>query len=270
MSSTRVVAPDLTATPLTALISLMGKRAVVTGGAKGIGERIAYRLAEAGASVIIGDIDLPGAEAAAAAIASATGQTVEARALDVTDTASLAAAAERAVEMGGLDIWVNNAGIFPTTGDPLEVTDDFVDRMLEVNVRGTYAGAREAAKCMTSGGVIINLASTAGFKAGVGISAYVASKHAVVGITKNLGVELGPRGIRVLALAPTVIVTPGVTEQMAPLKAAGLDIESRMAANPLGRGGVPDDIARVALFCASDLSAYMTGSVLAVDAGALA
>jgi NAD(P)-dependent dehydrogenase (short-subunit alcohol dehydrogenase family) len=265
-----VVAPDLTATPLSQLISLAGKRAVVTGGAKGIGERIAFRLAEAGAAVIIGDIDVAGAEGAASAIAAATGSPVEAVALDVTDTASIAAAADRAVAAGGLHIWVNNAGIFPTTGDPLEVTDEFVDRMLEVNVRGTYVGAREAAKRMSDGGVIINLASTAGFKAGVGISAYVASKHAVVGITKNLGVELGPRGIRVLGLAPTVIVTPGVTEQMAPLKAAGLDIEKRMAANPLGRGGVPDDIARVALFCASDLSAYMTGSVIPVDAGALA
>jgi NAD(P)-dependent dehydrogenase (short-subunit alcohol dehydrogenase family) len=264
------IAPDFTETPLASLIDLAGKRAVVTGGAKGIGERIAYRLAEAGADVIIGDIDLDGAAAAAAAISAATGATVEAAELDVTDTASLVAVAEHAVAAGGLHIWVNNAGIFPTTGDPLEVTDEFLDTMLAVNVRGTYVGAREAAKRMADGGVIINLASTAGFKAAPGISAYVASKHAVVGITKNLGIELGPHGIRVLGLAPSVIATPGVADQMGPLKAAGLDIEKRLAANPLGRGGVPDDIARVALFCASDLSAYMTGSTLAVDAGSLA
>ena len=142
--------------------------------------------------------------------------------------------------------------------------------MLHVNVRGTYAGAREAARRMTNGGAIVNLASTAGFKASVGISAYVASKHAVVGITKALALELGPLGIRVLAVAPTIIDTPGVREQMAPLAEAGVDVEARVAANPLGRMGVPDDVARVVLFCCTDMAAFMTGSTLAVDAGALA
>ena len=193
------------------------------------------------------------------------------RRLDIADTSSLAAAADAAVaELGGLEIWVNNAGIFPTTGPAIDVDDAFLDRMLQVNVRGTYAGAREAARRMANGGTIVNLASTAGFKASVGISAYVASKHAVVGITKALALELGPLGIRVLAVAPTIIDTPGVREQMAPLAEAGVDIEARVAANPLGRMGVPDDVARVVLFCCTDMAAFMTGSTLAVDAGALA
>ena len=93
--------------------------------------------------------------------------------------------------------------------------------MLQVNVRGTFAGAREAARRMTTGGVIVNVASIAGFRAAAGISAYVASKHAVVGLTRNLALELGPLGIRVVGVAPGVIDTPGVQEQLAPLKAAG-------------------------------------------------
>jgi NAD(P)-dependent dehydrogenase (short-subunit alcohol dehydrogenase family) len=123
---------------------------------------------------------------------------------------------------------------------------------------------------MTNGGVIVNLTSTAGFKASTGISAYVASKHAVVGLTKALALELGPSGIRVLGVAPTIIDTPGVREQLAPLAEAGVDVEARVAANPLGRMGVADDVARVVLFCCSDLALFMTGSTVAVDAGSLA
>jgi NAD(P)-dependent dehydrogenase (short-subunit alcohol dehydrogenase family) len=123
---------------------------------------------------------------------------------------------------------------------------------------------------MTNGGVIVNLASTTGFKAALGISAYVTSKHAVVGVTKALGLEFAPVNIRVLAVAPTIIDTPGVRDQMAPLREAGVDVEARVGANPLGRMGVPDDVARVVLFCCTDLAAFMTGSTLLVDAGTLA
>jgi NAD(P)-dependent dehydrogenase (short-subunit alcohol dehydrogenase family) len=121
--------------------------------------------------------------------------------------------------------------------------------------------------------VIINLASTAGYKAaGPGVAHYVSSRHGVRGLTKSLAVELGPHGIRVLALAPTLIETPGIAEGRAAFAAAGLGdlIDSIAQREPLGRAGVPDDVARVALFCASDLSALMTGSTVAVDAGDLA
>jgi NAD(P)-dependent dehydrogenase (short-subunit alcohol dehydrogenase family) len=266
-----VTIPDHSQRSLTELFSLAGRRAVVTGGARGLGAQIVRRLAEAGADVVVADLDGAGASAVAAEVAAATGRRVIGSRLDVGDSASLAEVADRAVgELGGLDIWVNNAGIFPTTGNPLEVSDEFLDRMLQINTRGTYAGAREAARRMTQGGVIINLASTAGFKAAPGISAYVMSKHAVVGITKALALEFGPLDVRVLAVAPTVMDTPGVADQLAPLKAAGLDIAAQQARNPLGRMGVADDVARVVVFACSDLAAFMTGSVLAVDAGALA
>lgn len=263
--------PDFTDRPLAELFSLAGRRAVVTGAGRGLGAQITRRLAEAGADVVAGDLDGAAAQAVAAEVAAATGRRVIAVTMDVSDTATLAAAAELAVrEFGGVDIWVNNAGIFPTTGPAIEMTDEFLDRMFAVNSRGTFAGAREAARRMTDGGVIVNIASTAGFKATPGISAYIASKHAVVGITKALAHEFGPLGIRVLGIAPSVIDTPGVQQQLAPLKAAGIDIDARAAANPLGRIGRPDDVARVVVFCASNLAAYMTGSTLPVDAGGLA
>ena len=97
-----------------------------------------------------------------------------------------------------------------------------------------------------------------------------AAKGAVRQLTQNLAVELGPLGIRVLAVAPGPVDTPGVRDQLAPLREAGVDVERSMAQNPLGRGGVPDDIARVVLFCCSDLSLFMTGSTLPVEAGSLA
>ena len=140
---------------------------------------------------------------------------------------------------------------------------------MTINVRGTFAGSREAAKRMTSGGVIVNLASTAGFRPASGISAYVTSKHAVVGLTKNLALEFAPLDIRVVGVAPGVIDTPGVQAQLAPLKAAGLDIGARMNRTPLGRAGQPDDVARMITVLASDLAAWVTGVVVPVDAGSL-
>ena len=149
------------------------------------------------------------------------------------------------------------------------------DRVLDVNLTGTFLGAQEAARRMVAtgvGGAIINITSTAGFRAaGPGVAHYVASKHAVRGLTKSLAVELGPYGIRVLRVAPTLVETPGIDEGRAAFEAAGLgDLLDQMAARlPLGRVGVPDDVARVVLFCASDLAIFMTGSTVAVDAGDL-
>jgi NAD(P)-dependent dehydrogenase (short-subunit alcohol dehydrogenase family) len=257
------------------LISLNGRVAVVTGAARGIGRAIARRLAEAGALVVVGDIDEAGAKAAAEALG---GRAIGAR-VDVIDEASIIALADTAVSaFGHLDIWVNNAGIFP--GSPsVDFLAEMWDRVQDVNLRGTFLGAREAARRMIAqgpnGGVIINVASVSGYRGRPGLAAYVASKHGVVGLTKSLGVELGQHNIRVLGVAPTGVSTPGIAERKAGATGAELarieDLEKKVgAALPLGRLGVPDDIARVALFCASDLSMLMTGSIVQVDAGALA
>jgi NAD(P)-dependent dehydrogenase (short-subunit alcohol dehydrogenase family) len=119
--------------------------------------------------------------------------------------------------------------------------------------------------------VIVNVASTASYRvAGLGVSHYVAAKHGVVGLTKSLAVELGPLGIRVLAVAPCLTRTEGIEEQRDAFEAAGFVIDDLGRELPLRRVGVPDDVARVIVFCASDLAGLMTGSTLAVDAGYLA
>ena len=270
---------DVSGQSLQQLVSLDGKVAVVTGAGRGIGLAIARRLTEAGANVLLGDMDVPAAEASAAALSAEFGRRVIGVPLNVAEEPSIVALADRAVaEFGHLDIWVNNAGIFP--GSPtIDQTAEIWDRVQDINLRGSFLGAREAAKRMMvqtpKGGVVINVASVSGYSGRPGLAAYVASKHGVVGLTKSLGVEWGPHGIRVLGLAPTGVSTPGVQERKSQASGAELErieaLEKKVGdALPLGRLGVPDDIARVALFCASDLSMLMTGSTLLVDAGALA
>ncbi|WP_250032537.1 SDR family NAD(P)-dependent oxidoreductase [Paractinoplanes maris] len=267
---------DVSSKSLTDLISLTGRRAVVTGAARGLGKAIALRLAEAGADLVIGDVEEELAVKAAEDIARRHGVRVIGCAMDVTDTTSVQAVADRAVtDLGGLEIWVNNAGIFPSV-PLLEMSDELWDTVLAVNTRGSFVGAREAARRMTdagTGGVIVNIVSTAGFRGSApGLAAYVSSKHAVRGLTRELALELAPAGIRVLGVAPSHVPTEG---NIAAAAAAGIPAEelstmALMMTGPIGRPGVPDDIARVALFCASDLSAFMTGSTLLADGGTTA
>ena len=245
------------------LIDLTGKNALVTGAAKGIGRAIAERLVAAGANVTLADLDASG-EATAREIG---GSFVV---CDITNAEQLSAAVAAAAGGGNLDILVNNAGIYPTTGPIDNVTDSFVSKMLEVNVRAQYSAAREAARAMRNGGAIVNLASIAGIRGGANITAYSASKGAVIALTRAFANELGPRGIRVNAIAPGIIDTPGVQEQMAPLKKGGLDIDAAITANPLRIAGQPDHIARTTLFLVSGLAAFITGQTLVVDGGATA
>jgi NAD(P)-dependent dehydrogenase (short-subunit alcohol dehydrogenase family) len=267
--------PDVSSRTLTELLSLTGRRAVVTGGGRGLGKAIALRLAEAGADVLVGDIDEGLATTAAAEIAERHAVQAIGTFLDVTDSATVVAAADLAVErLGGIDVWVNNAGIFPSV-PALELTDELWDQVLAVNARGVFIGAREAARRMAdagTGGAIVNVVSTAGFR-GVapGLAAYVSSKHAARGLTRELALEFAPLGIRVLGVAPSFVPTEG--NMLAAAAHAGADAPSRdavpaaMLSSLIGRMGVPDDIARVVLFCASDLSMIMTGSTLLADAG---
>jgi len=250
-------------TTLDTMLDVSGRRALVTGGAKGIGAAVAARLVEAGAVVTIADLDADGA-ATADRLGAAFVR------CDVTDPVQLAGAADAAAGETGIDICVNNAGIFPTTGPMQSADDGFVATMLEVNVRAVFSAAREAANRMPNGGSIVNMASIAALSGGAGISAYSASKAAVVALTRAHAIELGPQGIRVNAIAPGVIDTPGVQAQLEPLRASGIDIDKRIAANPLGIAGQPDHIARGVMFLVSDLAAFVTGQVLVIDGGATA
>lgn len=265
-----MMVPDVSDRSIAELCRLDGRRAVITGGARGIGFAIASRFAEAGASVVLGDLDGTLAAARAAELASAHGVDAFGVEVEVADSASVAALASEAVgAMGGFDIWVNNAGIYPSA-PVLDLDHDEWDRVMAVNVRGCFVGAQTAAAHLKdTGGVIVNIASTGCVKAAPGVAHYITSKHAVVGITKALSVELGPFGIRVLAVAPSMTRTEGRVDFLEKyttpeIRALIEEMEGRV---PLGRIGVPDDVARVALFAASDLSILMTGSVLFVDSG---
>lgn len=265
--------PEVSDRPLAQLVSLQDRTAVVTGAARGLGKAIAARLAEAGARVVVGDLDADRARAAAAELGARYGTEVVGLAMDVTDPVSVRRVADAARDRWGrLDAWVNNAGVFPAV--PLDrMPDSTWDLVLDVNARGTLFGTREAARVMTeagAGGVVVNVVSTAGFRGSApGLAAYVASKHAVRGLTRQSAVELAPRDIRVLGVAPGYVPTEGnlLAAGALPEGAVPDDAVPLMRMAPAGRVGTPDDIARVVLFCVSDLSAYMTGSTLLVDGG---
>lgn len=271
---------DVSDKTLSELISLKGRSAVVTGAARGIGAAVARRLAEAGARVILADLDGKGARAAAAEIETAFGAgSARGMEANVTDENSVAALADAASQpTGRLDVWVNNAGIFPG-GPSVEYSAELFDSVMDVNLKGAFLGAREAARRMVrqdpKGGAIINIASVAGLIGRRSLAAYTASKHGVVGLTKSMALEFGGEEIRVIGIAPSAVATPGVMERAA--AAVGIEADRIAALNKrvaeglaLGRVGVPDDIARVVLFAASDLAMLMTGCTIPVDAGATA
>ncbi len=254
---------------VTQLIDLSGKVALVTGAGRGIGRAIALRLAQAGAAVAVADLDADNALAVTDEI-RATGGTAEAAPADVSAEADVKSVVRACVEkMGGFDVLVNNAGIFPTCPVLEMETADF-DRVVSVNLRGVFLCTREAALAMVEqgrGGSIINVTSIdAVHPSMVGLAHYDASKHGVWGFTKNVALEVAPHGIRVNALAPGGVLTEGVAEMGAGTDEAVAEFAARV---PLGRMGAPDDIARAALFLASDLSSYMTGAQVVVDGGAL-
>jgi 2-deoxy-D-gluconate 3-dehydrogenase len=258
--------------PLNNLLDLSGKVAVVTGGAKGIGYGIAYRLAEAGAHVLVADSDIETAQTAAQEL-TGKGWLAEAVQCDVSsedDVQRLIAAAE---EAGSLDILVNNAGIYPPAPVALMTEDDF-ERVMHVNLRSVFLTTKYAADVMKhqGGGRIINITSIDALHPSmVGLAHYDASKHGVWGFTKNSALELAEHKIWVNAIAPGGIATPGVAAMTQGASAEQMAASSRafMSRIPMHRMGIADEIGTVALFLASDMSNYMTGAQIVVDGGAL-
>lgn len=256
------------------LLNLSGKVAIVTGGAMGIGLGIVTRLAQAGAKVLIADMD----EAVAAKSASdlsTQGLVVKSIKTDVSNEEDAAKMVQTAVaEFGGLDILVNNAGIFPSAPLSKMTKEDF-DKVIGVNLRGVFLCTEAASKQMISqgrGGKIINVTSIDAIHPSmIGLSHYDASKHGVWGFTKNVALELAKQKIWVNAIAPGGIATPGVAKmsQGADAEMQKKNAEAFLARIPMGRMGEPDDIGKVALFLASEMSSYMTGEQIVVDGGAL-
>jgi len=240
---------------------LQGRVALITGGAQGIGLAIAQTFAAHGASVVIADLDADAARRAAESLdGPATGV-----ACDVRDLAQVERACSVAVDaFGALDVMVNNAGITRDATMRKMSEEDF-DLVMQVHLRGTWNGTRSAAAIMREQGrgAIVNLSSISGKVGFIGQTNYSAAKAGIVGLTKAAAKEVAYRGVRVNAVQPGLIRT-AMTEAM-PQKAWN----EKLAEIPMGRAGEPSEIASVVLFLASDLSSYMTGTVLEITGGRL-
>ncbi|AWK88954.1 glucose 1-dehydrogenase [Azospirillum thermophilum] len=243
---------------------LAGKVAVVTGGGSGFGAGIAKRFAAEGARVVVADIN----EAAAAAVAGEIGETARAVRADVSVSGDVKAMVEAATgAFGRLDILVNNAGYTHRNGPMTEVDEDTFDRIYAVNVKSIYLGAIHAVPVLRAqgGGVILNIASTAGVRPRPGLTWYNGSKGAAITLTRSMAVELAPDRIRVCALNPVAGETGMLHLFM------GEDTPEKRAqfraSIPLGRLSTPEDIANAALFLCSDEAGFLTGVCMEVDGG---
>lgn len=258
------------------LFDLTGKGAIVTGGAMGIGQAIAFRLAEAGAGVMIADINLEAANQTVERIKTrgGTAQAIRADARSKADAKKVVEATVKA--FGSLDILVNNAGIYP--GSPiLQTSEEMWDAVFDINLKGVFFYSQTAAQEMVKaghGGKIINMASIGGERPYGQEAPYAASKGGLVILTRALALELAPYNILVNAVSPGAITTPGTDAARAALSASGAGtpeeiIKAYLTRVPLRRMGEPDDIAKVVLFLASAAADYMTGSYVLVDGGFL-
>lgn len=236
------------------MFSLKGKVAVITGGASGIGKATALRFSEAGARVVLGDIQdaSPVAEQAGGVFVKT----------DVSKEGEVKALIEAAVSTyGRLDIVVNNAGI--GEGNEIkDISEAELDRIFNVNTKGVLWGMKYAVPHISDGGSIINTASYAGVAAFPSYGSYTASKCAVIGLTRTAALELAPRGIRVNAVCPGTIDTPINEGPMA-------EVELALATHvhPLRRLGRPEEVAALFHFLASDESAFITGIAIPIDGG---
>lgn len=247
---------------------LQGKRAVITGAATGIGRATAQAFAGHGASIVIADINDEDGSRTRSALADG-GAEVFYEHCDVSDGASVESLMQSAADhMGGIDIIVNNAGV-QRSGAITEFDEAEWDALMAVNPRSCFLGAKYGVPHLreSGGGAIVNVSSIAGLKGGPGMTAYSASKGAIVAFSKALAAELAPEGIRVNSVCPGWIDTP--FNQPAIDFMGGPEQQKDMVASsvPMGRQGTPDEIAPAIVFLASDGASYLTGQAVVIDGG---
>lgn len=248
-------------------MKLQAKSAVVTGAASGMGKAIAERFAAEGAKVIVADVNKQGAEQVAEAITSngGTAQAVEVNVTKLDDIKSMIDAAVNAY--GTLDILVNNAGIMDGMEAAGDISDEKWDLLFDINTKSVMRAIRYALPIFLEkeNGVIINTASTGGLNGAHAGAAYTASKHAVVGLTKNTGFMYADKGIRCNAIAPGAVQT-NIGSTMKDMNEFGAS-RTQKTQSLIPRVGEADEIARAALFLASDDAGFINGTVLTADGG---
>lgn len=245
-------------------MQLKDKVAIVTGAASGFGEGIARRFADEGAAVVVADVT----QDAGRAVAESLPRAIFVK-CDVSNSADMKALVEACeAEFGGLDILVNNAGITHKRQPMLDVPEEEFERIYAVNVKGIYLGAIHGVPALRKrgGGVILNIASTAGVRPRAGLTWYNGTKGAAITLTRSMAVELASDRIRVCALNP-VIGETALLESFMGTEDTPENRASFLAGIPLGRMSKPEDIAKAALFLCSDEAEFITGVCMEVDGG---
>lgn len=253
-------------------LDFQGQVAIVTGAAGGIGRAVSLALAQAGAKVAVVDLSVDQGEETARLLREAGGQALFVRA-DVSQAADVAAyVAATLAAWGRIDVFMNNAGWQGPIAALVDYDDELFDRVMAINVRGAYLGLKHVLPVMTAqgAGAVVNVGSLGSYVGTRNLTPYTASKHAVLGLTRSVALEVARKGVRVNAVCPGPVDTPmirAIEAEQAPERAQDLR-RQRSASIPDGRYAQPQEVANLMLYLASDLASHITGQGIEINGGA--